>query len=452
MEEEASRRTAATALAIVASWLVAAAGFAEPPPRAWYPLPEPWPASGWAQDPFKPYPVQPDFRYTHPVDFGDGITASYFNNKTLTAPAQVTRTDAGINFAWGPGAPAPGVTANLFSVSWQGFVEAEFTESYTFHAVTENGCKLTVNNQLLVDRWTTCQEPTDVAGQMAMTAGQLVPIVMEMWQDDTCGAGNIGNAVAELHWESPSQVRQIVPQNRLYTAIGAKGPAFVAPPNNGAGTGFLAEYFNYPAGQVPASIPAGAADFTGTDPLIDFFWGPTANGYSAPPPGIGSGNGAEWFVVRWTGQVIPQFTEAYTFVVRSDDGARLFVNNQLVVDNWNFQEYQERTTAPIPLTANTPVDIRLEYLEGPVIGIVSLQWSSPSTPQNLIPPTQVVSLPPPPPAAGGSSKKDCNWFERCIENKCFASGPRSFSPLWPLAALGVGGIVLASTARRRRRV
>jgi len=42
------------------------------------------------------------------------------------------------------------------------------------------------------------------------------------------------------------------------------------------------------------------------------------------------------FSVRWTGQVQPQFTEDYTFVVQADDGCSLFVNGQL----------QEMKTAP----------------------------------------------------------------------------------------------------------
>lgn len=35
------------------------------------------------------------------------------------------------------------------------------------------------------------------------------------------------------------------------------------------------------------------------------------------------------FTVRWTGQVQPQFTEDYTFVVQADDGCTLWVNGQL---------------------------------------------------------------------------------------------------------------------------
>src|SRR5262245_7606893 len=60
--------------------------------------------------------------------------------------------------------------------------------------------------------------------------------------------------------------------------------------------------------------------FSRIDPIISFNWQTTAAG-----PGVGPDN----FSVRWTGQVIPRYSETYTFYTRSDDGVRLWVNGQL---------------------------------------------------------------------------------------------------------------------------
>ena len=38
--------------------------------------------------------------------------------------------------------------------------------------------------------------------------------------------------------------------------------------------------------------------------------------------------------MRWTGEVVPQFSETYRFYTSSDDGVRLWVNNQQIVNNW----------------------------------------------------------------------------------------------------------------------
>ena len=61
-----------------------------------------------------------------------GLTATYFNNMTLTAPAVVTRIDNTVNFNWGTGSPAGGIAVDNFSVRWTGFVRVLTTGSYTF--------------------------------------------------------------------------------------------------------------------------------------------------------------------------------------------------------------------------------------------------------------------------------------------------------------------------------
>ena len=31
----------------------------------------------------------------------------------------------------------------------------------------------------------------------------------------------------------------------------------------------------------------------------------------------------------------PRFSEEYTFYIQSDDGSRLYINNRLLIDNWD---------------------------------------------------------------------------------------------------------------------
>src|SRR5262245_61783346 len=59
-----------------------------------------------------------------------------------------------------------------------------------------------------------------------------------------------------------------------------------------------------------------------TDADINFNWGS-----GAPGPGVPS----EQFFVRWTGRLTSPQTGTYTFRTLSDDGIRLWINNQLVV-------------------------------------------------------------------------------------------------------------------------
>ena len=52
-----------------------------------------------------------------------GLSATYFNNADFTGTT-VTRVDPTVDFTWGAGSPAPGISANTFSVRWTGQVEA----------------------------------------------------------------------------------------------------------------------------------------------------------------------------------------------------------------------------------------------------------------------------------------------------------------------------------------
>src|SRR2546423_15019230 len=68
---------------------------------------------------------------------------------------------------------------------------------------------------------------------------------------------------------------------------------------------------------------SGQPAFTRNDVRVDFNWGIAAPGGSPDAPY--NAVGADHFSVRWSGQVIPRYSEPYIFAVRADDGARLSI-------------------------------------------------------------------------------------------------------------------------------
>src|SRR5688572_4714272 len=78
-------------------------------------------------------------------------------------------------------------------------------------------------------------------------------------------------------------------------------------------SGLLGEYFNNNSLTSPAT-------FSRQDVRVDFNWGAAKPGGSkaAPYTNVAADN----FSVRWTGQFIPEFNEAYTFYSTADDGVR----------------------------------------------------------------------------------------------------------------------------------
>jgi hypothetical protein len=281
------------------------------------------------------------------IGTGTGLTGQYFDNADFTA-FRVSRTDATVDFDWASGSPDASVGADTFSARWTGQVQAPFGETYTFRTVSDDGVRLWVNGALVVDNWTD-HGPTENTGAIALAAGQKVDLKMEYYE-------NGGGAVARLLWSSPSTPRQAIPRTQLY-------PSATAP----TGTGLTGQYFD--------DRDFAVLKLTRTDATVDFDWGG-----GSPDASIA----ADTFSARWTGQVEAPFSEAITFTTASDDGVRLWINGQLVIDNWTDHPPTENA-ATVSLVAGQKYAVRMDYYENGGGAVARLLWSSPSMARQVIP-------------------------------------------------------------------
>ena len=305
--------------------------------------------------------------------------------------------------------------ANVFSVRWTGKVTPLYTETYTFITSTDDGVRLWVNNQLLVNQWHD-QGTTSYQGTIALTAGAAVDIRMEFYDNEW-------GATAQLEWQSASQPRQIIPRDRLstpaaaaaalaaapnYTAARLLVSPATAPTDPGAGASAAAaaatptsRTFHRPSARPskPSStshtVTTGpesglhAEYFSGenfnafvtarTDDSIAFYWPEGA----APLPGVAG----DRFSVRWTGRIRPMFSEDYSFFMVTDEGVRLWVNGELLVDRWNpsAQTDGETPGVPIFLRAGQFYNLQVEFQNVIHDGWVELKWESDSQPREIVP-------------------------------------------------------------------
>ena len=147
---------------------------------------------------------------------GGGVKADYYKGMNFENLV-LTRTDPQIKFNWGdPGGPDPAVGNDNFSVRWTGDVEAAFTETYTFYPRTDDGVRLFVDGQLLVDNWID-RSAAENRGTIDLIAGNTYSLVMEYYE-------NTGGAVAELSWSSPRTPKQLIPQAALALPVKASSP------------------------------------------------------------------------------------------------------------------------------------------------------------------------------------------------------------------------------------
>lgn len=147
---------------------------------------------------------------------GTGLAAVFFANQDLTGASYI-RLDPQINLTVGNAEPAPNINRNSFSVRWTGYVVPRYSETYTFTTTSDDGVRLWVNDQLLVNNWTRHAQSYNSA-KIALTAGVPVTLRMEFFQGG-------GDAVARLEWASDSQKREIVPASQLYPGSMPEPPA-----------------------------------------------------------------------------------------------------------------------------------------------------------------------------------------------------------------------------------
>ncbi len=137
----------------------------------------------------------------------------------------------------------------------------------------------------------------------------------------------------------------------------------------GTGTGLKGGYYGNTG-------LTGAVALSRTDSTINFQWGA-----AGPAPAIP----ADRFSVRWTGQVEAPVSGAYTFVTRSDDGVRLWIDGKVLINHWSDHSPAWDQAVPVDLVAGHRYNIQLEYYENMGGSVIQLLWSYPGQTEQAIP-------------------------------------------------------------------
>lgn len=82
----------------------------------------------------------------------DTWRGEYYNNRNLQGSPAHVRNDPTIFFDWNDGSPAPGVNNDNFSIRWSRTLNLP-AGRYKFYVRTDDGSRLTVNNQRIINKW-----------------------------------------------------------------------------------------------------------------------------------------------------------------------------------------------------------------------------------------------------------------------------------------------------------
>ncbi len=270
----------------------------------------------------------------------------YWANRDLAGDPAFVRNDYVIDFNWGTGAPVgpngQALPPDSFSARWtQSFSLSDAT--YRFYARSDDGVRVWVDGIAVIDEWRSGGTGGQIdSGDIRLGAG-FHSVRVEYYESG--GQANVSV------WFEPLNVRR-----------------------------WRAEY--YPNRNL-SGVPALVQDVSS----IDFDWG-----YGAPAPGLPNNN----FSARFTRS--PSFEDGtYRFSATADDGIRLWIDGNLVIDEWHDADGTVYTF-DIALNAGQH-DIRLEYYQNAGRALLQLSWTllSRATPTPTF--TRVPTAPPPPPTS-----------------------------------------------------
>ncbi|MEH7308201.1 PA14 domain-containing protein [Neobacillus drentensis] len=88
---------------------------------------------------------------------------------------------------------------------------------------------------------------------------------------------------------------------------------------------------------------------------------------------------------RWTGKIVPETTEDYTFYMKGDNGFRVWIDGKLAIDFWEDKWDIEQKSAPISFEAGKEYDIKIEYFEHFGGANLKLYWSSDNVEKQIVP-------------------------------------------------------------------
>ena len=282
------------------------------------------------------------------VGKGFGLLAAYHDRPNFKGRV-IYRIDQTVNHQWRSRQPVFDLPRDYFSVRWSGELDPPVTGEYTFTLHANDGGKLAVG-EMTLGRWEALSGFRET-GKVTLQAGKRVPFLFEFFD-------NYGEASARVVWKGPGFQEMPIAPTQLYPKTDK------APKGLKVGPGLLGCYYQnrFFYGDGVLSV----------DPLIDF--SPVT-----PPAEFSDKN----YSVRWTGQLEAPHTEEYTFTITTDEGVRLWVGGQLVIN-----ELSNRTprtfTGTVLLQRDERYNVRLESVHRAGEGNLKVIWLSKNKPESVL--------------------------------------------------------------------
>ncbi len=255
---------------------------------------------------------------------------------------------------------APREQDGLYGFRFDSKIVAQVDGAYTFYLNSDDGSRLYVDGQLLVDHDGLHQANQTKAGMTTLAAGEhdiRVEFFEKTGQDDLI-----------VSWKGPGFDQEVIPDSAF---AGADGATTTTGGTSTGGYSVAASWdydLYYGFWTALPDFDALTPVVTSVTPVIDLSVSPVNTE----------------FAVRFRGTIDVSQAGRYKFYTKSDDGSLLFVDGQLVVDNDGLHAPIEKQ-GQVTLAAGTH-DIEIRYLQGYGGSSFSTAWAGPGFTKTLLVP------------------------------------------------------------------
>jgi beta-glucosidase len=146
-------------------------------------------------------PVPPGMFYTTAAKSGHGLKGEYFDNRELQGDPVLRRTDASVNFTWAFNGVSPKLKKD-YSVRWTGVLVPAETADYLLGFTGQDGYRVWLDNQLLVEDWTQHRPSTTTTAPVHLEKDHTYALRIEYFQ-------TIRSAEAKLVWGIPGREEEL---------------------------------------------------------------------------------------------------------------------------------------------------------------------------------------------------------------------------------------------------
>jgi len=260
----------------------------------------------------------------------------------------------------------PALRDDGYAFQYTGYVTVPTDGQYTFYTTSDDGSKLYIGSQLVVDN-DGLHGDVEQAGTIGLQAGTHA-VTITFFEND-------GGQTLNVSYAGPSLSKQLIPA-AAYKRVSGQPANNLRVPENPTGTVAGLDYQYY-----------------------EGFWDVLPNFASLTPLQRGANSVIDLaarqrdygYAFQYTGYVTVPADGQYTFSTSSDDGSKLYIGSTLVVDNDGSHDTQERS-GTIGLQAGTHA-FTVTYFQNGGGQVFSASFQGPGLAKQLIPASALRRVP-----------------------------------------------------------